>query len=72
MVKRYRKVILAGADNTCESVMAEAIFKNIAGERPLEIISRGLVVLFPNRLIPRRMRCCRQIICRLPKITVRN
>lgn len=53
MVKRYRKVILAGADNTCESVMAEAIFKNIAGERPLEIISRGLVVLFPEPVNPK-------------------
>lgn len=53
MVKCYRKIILAGADNTCESIMAEAIFKNIAGERPLEIISRGLVVLFPEPVNPK-------------------
>ncbi len=53
MVKCYRKVILAGADNTCESIMAEAIFKNIAGDRPLEIVSRGLVVLFPEPVNPK-------------------
>lgn len=53
MVKRYRKIILAGADNTCESIMAEAIFRNISGERPLEIISRGLVVLFPEPVNPK-------------------
>ncbi|MDD7390271.1 MAG: hypothetical protein PUG60_11610 [Lachnospiraceae bacterium] len=52
-MKRYRKIILAGADNTCESIMAEAIFKNIAGDRPLEIISRGLVVLFPEPVNPK-------------------
>lgn len=52
-MKRYRKVILAGADNTCESIMAEAIFRNIAGKRPLDIISRGLVVLFPEPVNPK-------------------
>ncbi|MGN0292955.1 MAG: hypothetical protein ACI4D3_03010 [Lachnospiraceae bacterium] len=52
-MKRYRKIILAGADNTCESIMAEAIFKNISGDRPLEIISRGLVVLFPEPVNPK-------------------
>ncbi|MDO5409922.1 MAG: hypothetical protein Q4F21_05645 [Lachnospiraceae bacterium] len=53
MGKQYRKIILAGADNICESIMSEAIFKNIAGDRPLEIISRGLVVLFPEPVNPK-------------------
>lgn len=52
-MKRYRKIILAGADNICESIMAEAIFKNISANRPLEIISRGLVVLFPEPVNPK-------------------
>lgn len=52
-MKRYRRVVLAGADNVCESIMAEAILKNIVGERPLEVLSRGLVVLFPEPLNPK-------------------
>lgn len=53
MEKRYRKVILAGEDNICESIMAEAILKSVAAGRPLEIISRGLVVLFPEPINPK-------------------
>lgn len=51
-MKRYQKIILAGEDNTCETIMAEAILKQIAGDRPLEIISRGLVVLLPEPVNP--------------------
>lgn len=53
MEKRYHKIILAGEDNICESIMAEAILKNVAADRPLEIISRGLVVLFPEPVNPK-------------------
>ena len=47
-MKRYQKVIFVGEDNLCESIMAEAIMRSVAAERPLEILSRGLVVLFPE------------------------
>lgn len=47
-MKRYQKVIFVGEDNLCESIMAEAIMRSIVDERPLEILSRGLVVLFPE------------------------
>lgn len=47
-MKRYRKVIFVGSDNLCESIMAEAVLKKVAENRPLEVISRGLVVLFPE------------------------
>ena len=47
-MKRYQKVIFVGEDNLCESIMAEAIMRSIIDERPLEILSRGLVVLFPE------------------------
>lgn len=53
MEKRYRKIILTGEDNICESIMAEAILKSVAADRPLEIISRGLVVLFPEPVNPK-------------------
>lgn len=51
-MKRYQKIILAGEDNTCETIMAEAILKQIAGDRELEIVSRGLVVLLPEPVNP--------------------
>lgn len=47
-MKRYRKVIFVGMDNLCESIMAEAVLKKVAENRPLEVVSRGLVVLFPE------------------------
>lgn len=53
MEKRYHKIILTGEDNICESIMAEAILKNVAADRPLEIISRGLVVLFLEPVNPK-------------------
>lgn len=53
MEKRYRKVILVGEDNLCESIMSEAILKAVAADRPLEILSRGLVVLFPEPVNPK-------------------
>ena len=55
MAKPFQKVIIVGQANTCNSVMAEAIMKKIAGNRKLEIISRGLVVLFPEPINPRAL-----------------
>ena len=52
-MKRYQKVIFVGEDNLCESIMAEAIMRSITDERPLEILSRGLVVLFPEPANPK-------------------
>lgn len=48
MAKHYNRVIFVGADNLCESIMAEAIMKRVVGDRPLEVLSRGLVVFFPE------------------------
>lgn len=45
----YRKIVFVCTDNTCLSIMAEAVFKSIASSTR-EIISRGLVVLFPEPL----------------------
>jgi len=45
---KYDKIIFLDDDNTCRSLMAEAIFKSMFEEENLncEILSRGLVVLF--------------------------
>ena len=46
---RYTKIVLVCTDNTCLSIMAESVMRSIdmSGR---EIISRGLVVLFPEPL----------------------
>lgn len=45
---KYRRVIFVSTDNTCLGPAAESIFNRIAGERGIEAISRGLIVLFPE------------------------
>jgi len=55
MAKPFQKVIIVGQANTCNSVIAEAIMKKIAGDRKLQILSRGLVVLFPEPINPRAL-----------------
>lgn len=49
----YKKVIFICTENICRSIVAEAILNAIKGDRPLEVISRGLVVLFPEPLNPK-------------------
>lgn len=43
-----KRVIFVCTDNTCLSNMAAAVFEGIRGERKIEVMSRGLVVLFPE------------------------
>lgn len=43
-----KRVIFVCTDNTCLSNMAAAVFEGIRGEREIEVMSRGLVVLFPE------------------------
>lgn len=45
---KYKRVIFVSMDNTCLGPAAESIFNRIAGEREIEAISRGMVVLFPE------------------------
>ena len=52
-MKKYHKIIFLGTDNTCRSVMAEAVMNCVLGKRPVRILSRGLVVLFPEPLNPK-------------------
>ena len=47
-MRRYRKIIFVCASGTARAPMAEAIMKDYMIKYPLEIESRGLVVLFPE------------------------
>lgn len=49
----YKKVIFVSKENITLSPLAEWIFKSILMDKEKEIISRGLVVLFPE---PRNMK----------------
>lgn len=45
---KYRRVVFVSTDNTCLGPAAESIFSRLVGDREIEAISRGLVVLFPE------------------------
>ena len=47
------KVVFVCMDNTCRSIMAEAVMRSVLSERRIEVASRGLVVLFPEPLNPK-------------------
>lgn len=49
-MKHYRKVIFVCENGTTRAPMAEAIMKEYILKYPLEIESRGMVVLFPEPL----------------------
>ena len=43
---KYKKLIFVSTSNTSRSPMAEAIYKSLDDNSEMEVISRGLVVLF--------------------------
>ena len=45
---KYKRVIFVSADNTCLGPAAESVFNRIVGDREIEAVSRGVVVLFPE------------------------
>ncbi|MCD8054513.1 MAG: phosphotyrosine protein phosphatase [Lachnospiraceae bacterium] len=52
-MERYERILFVCMDNTCRSIIAEAVMRNVCRERKLQIASRGLVVLFPEPLNPK-------------------
>ena len=54
MVIRYKKLIFVDTNDNCRAPMAEMILKRKFLTNPLTIESRGMVVLFPEPLIPIR------------------
>lgn len=51
----YDKVIFVCTENTCRSMMADAVYRTKAGERAIPSCSRGLVVLFSEPPNPKVM-----------------
>lgn len=52
-MSNWDKVIFVCTDNTCLSVMAEAVMNSVNLRNPLEVCSRGLVVLFAEPMNPK-------------------
>lgn len=51
----YKNIIIVGTNNTSRSFMAEAVLQQLFREKGMEeveVISRGLVVLFPEPVHP--------------------
>lgn len=53
MPRKYDRVIFVCTGNTCRSPMVEALLKNLIQEEGIEILSRGLIVLFSEPINPK-------------------
>ena len=53
MVVRYKKLIFVDTNDNCRAPMAKFILKRKFLTNPLTIESRGLVVLFPEPIMPK-------------------
>ena len=50
---KYERLIFVCTENTCRSPMAEMIYKSLQIGKKIEVLSRGLVVLFPEPMNPK-------------------
>ena len=50
---KYQKIIFVCTSNTSRSAMAERIFKSLETNSDIQVLSRGLVVLFPEPVNPK-------------------
>lgn len=52
-MNKYNKVIFVCTGNTCRSPMAATIYKSLETNSDIKVISRGMVVLFPEPSNPK-------------------
>ncbi len=52
-MKKYNRIIFVCTGNTCRSPMAATIFKSMETSSDLEVLSRGIVVLFSEPSNPK-------------------
>lgn len=52
-MREYGKIIFVSMNNNCRGPMAEVIMKMLMSQKDVEIISRGLIVLFPEPCNPK-------------------
>lgn len=52
-MSRFKKVIFVSTGGTCRSILAKAIYRSINDNENIEIMSRGLVVLFEEPANPK-------------------
>lgn len=52
-MSRFKKVIFVSTGGTCRSILAKAIYHNINENKNIDIMSRGLVVLFEEPANPK-------------------
>ena len=52
-MKKYSRIVFVSMNNTSKGPMAELLMKHITAHKDIEIISRGLIVLFPEPVNPK-------------------
>lgn len=57
-MKRYSRVIFVCNGNTCRSPIAATIMNSVKKNRELEVLSRGMVVLFDEPYNPKAVAVC--------------
>ncbi len=69
----FKKIVLVSKSNTCRSIIAEGVMKDVLGRRDPEkrpnVSSRGLVVLFAEPLNPKAVEVMEQHKISAPKKT---
>lgn len=59
-MKKYSRIVFVSMNNTCRGPMAELLMKSITTHKEMEIVSRGLIVLFPEPFNPKAVAVLRQ------------
>lgn len=59
-MRKYNRIVFVSMNNTCRGPMAELIMKSITTHKDMEIVSRGLIVLFPEPFNPKAVAVLRQ------------